>query len=184
MIGWEMIDLHGILCLAASKPDAFLPEAFEMMAALTLSKVAGAENYYRKVMQAWPLQLDKHVEYPHWLMVENAYCTPLSICLTEKESMLLRSILLTAARLRRENKLMALAGLAEATNNFPMMIAWQRSDALKCVQKELRRFCRLHGVELIPAPPEDIEARSAAYQKLKRRIARIHRQEATKHDPS
>ena len=52
MIGWEMIDLHGILSLAASIPGAFIPEAFEAMAILTESKVPGAENYYRKVMQA------------------------------------------------------------------------------------------------------------------------------------
>lgn len=184
MIGWEMIDLHGILSLAASIPGAFVPEAFEAMAILTESKVPGAENYYRKVMQAWPLQLDKCMEYPRWLTVENDYCTPLSICLTEKESTLLRSILLTCARLRRENKLMELAGLAEATNQFPMMIAWLRKDALRYAQKELRRVCRLHQITLELAPPEDSKARSAAYQKLKRRIARIHKQEATKHDPS
>lgn len=184
MTAWEMIDLYGILSLAASKPDAFAPEAFEMMAILTMSEVAGAENFYRKVMQAWPLQLDKHVEYPRWLTVENDYCTPLSICLTEKESALLRSILLTCARLRRENDLMALAGLAEAACQFPMMIAWLRKDALRCAQKELRRICRLHQIMLEPVPPEDSEAWSAAYKKIKRRIASIRKQEVTSHDPS
>ena len=183
MIGWEMIDLHGILSLAASEPDAFAPEAFEALASLTMSKIAGVGNFYRKVMQAWPLQLAKHVEYPHWLTVENDYCTPLSICVTEKESALLRSILLTCARLRREDNLMALAGLAEATCQFPMMIAWLRKDALRCVQKELRRLCRLHQIMLETAPPEDSEAWSAAYKKIKRRIARIRKQEVTNHDP-
>lgn len=173
MIAWEMIDLHGILSLAASVPDAFAPEAFEMMAALTMSRAAGAENYYRKVMQAWPLKLEKGVEYPRWLTVENDYCTPLAICVTEKESVVLRAILLTCARLRREEQLMALAGLAEATCQFPMQIAWLRSDALRRVQKELRRICRLHQFTLDPAPPEDEQARSAAWKRLKRRLAGI-----------
>lgn len=173
MIAWEMIDLHGILSLASSIPEAFAAEAFEAMAILTESKVPGAENFYRKAMQAWPLQLDKHMEYPRWLTVNNDYCTPLAICVTEKESAMLRSILLTCAHFRREERLTELAGLAEAANQFPMMIAWQRSDALRRVQRELRRFCRLHRVELVPAPPEDSEARSAAYKKIKRRIARL-----------
>lgn len=173
MTAWEMIDLHGILTLASSLPEAFSAEAFEAMALLTAAKVPGAENFYRKVMQAWPLQLEKGQEYPHWLTADNEYCTPLSICVTEPESALMRSILLTAARFRRENKLMELAGLAEAAEQFPMMIAWQRSDALRHVQKELRRFCRLHRVELVPAPPEDSAAWSAAYKKIKQRIARM-----------
>lgn len=184
MIAWEMIDLHGILTLASSMPDAFAPEAFEAMAILTESKVPGAENYYRKVIQAWPLRLEKGMEYPHWLTVENDYCTPLTICLTEQESTLLRSILLTCARLRREEKLMELAGLAEASCQFPMMIAWLRKDALRCVKKELRRVCRLHHITLEAAPAEDSQARSDAYKKLKRRIARIRKQEEKNHDPA
>lgn len=172
MTGWEMIDLHGILSLVSWEPAAFAPEAFEALANLTESKIPGAGNFYRMVMRAWPLKLERMPESPHWLEVDNEYCTPLSICLTEKESVLMRSILLTCARLRREGKLMELSGLAEATEKFPLMIAWQRSDALKCVQKELRRFCRLHGVELTPAPPEDSEARAAAYRKIKRRAER------------
>ncbi len=172
MTAWEMIDLHGILTLASHRPEAFAAEAFEAMAALTAAQTAGAENFYRKAMQAWPLQLDKRMEYPHWLCVENDYCTPLSICVTEREGLLLRAILLTCARFRREGNLMELAGLAEAASQFPMMIAWQRRDALRCVQKELRRFCNLHQAELVPAPPEDHEAWSAAYQKIRKRIAR------------
>lgn len=175
MIAWEMIDLHGILSLAASVPEAFAPEAFEMMAALTMSRIAGAENFYRKVMQAWPLKLEKGVEYPRWLTVENDYCTPLAICVTEKESAVLRSILLTCARLRREDQLMALAGLAEAACQFPMQIAWQRSNALRRVQKELRRICRLHQFTLEPAPPENEQSRAAAWKQLKRHIAAIRR---------
>lgn len=171
MTGWEMIDLYGILELVCLEPAAFAPEAFEGLAILTESKVPGAENFYRKVMQAWPLKLDKGKKYPHWLEVDNEYCTPLSICVTEKESAVLRSILLTCAHFRREERLMELSGLAEAAVQFPLMIAWQRSDALRRVQKELRRFCRLYEVELVPAPPEDSEAWSAAYKKIKRRIA-------------
>lgn len=53
MIAWEMIDLHGILSLAASKPEAFLPEAFETLSSLTMSRLAGAKNFYRKAMQAY-----------------------------------------------------------------------------------------------------------------------------------
>lgn len=173
MTGWEMIDLYGILELVCLEPAAFAPEAFEAMAALTESKVPGAENFYRKAMQAWPLSLEYLTESPHWLEVDNEYCTPLSICVTEKESAVLRSILLTCAHFRREERLMELSGLAEAAVQFPQMIAWQRSDALRCVQKELRRFCRLYKVELVPAPPEDSEAWSAAYKKIKRRIAKL-----------
>ncbi len=172
MTAWEMFDLHGILSLASLEPAAFAPEAFEALASLTESKIAGVENFYRMVMRAWPLQLERMPESPHWLEVDNEYCTPLSICLTESESNLLRSVLLTAAQLRREDKLMELSGLAESTEQFPLMIAWQRRDALRCVQKALRRFCRLHDVKLLPAPPEDSEAWSAAYKKIKRRIAR------------
>lgn len=184
MTGWEMIDLHGILCLVAAYPEAFAPQAFEALAALTASRIAGAENLYRRTMQAWPLQLPPETEYPHWLTVENAYCTPLCICVTEQESALLRSILLTAARLRREERLPELTALAEATNHFPMMIAWQRGDALRCVKKELRGFCRLQGVALVQAAPENEAERSAVWRRIKRRAANQRKQEEQSHDPS
>ena len=184
MTGWEMIDLHGILCLAAAYPEAFAPQAFEAMAARTAARTAGVENFYRRAMQAWPLQLPPKTEYPHWLTVENDYCTSLSICVTEKESALLRSILLTAARLRREERLPELTALAEATNQFPMMIAWKRGDALRCVQKELRGFCRLQGVEMVQAPPENEAESSAVWRKVKRRAANQRKQEEQSHDPS
>ena len=172
MTAWEMIDLHGILSLAASEPQAFAPEAFEGLAHLTAPQFPGGANIYRLVMQAWPLQLDKGVEYPRWLTVDNDYCTPLGVCLTEPESALLRAILLTCARLRQEDKLMALAGLAEATEQFPLMLAWQRRDALRHVQKELRCYCKLHKVELVSSPPEDEAAWSVTYRKIKQRAAR------------
>lgn len=181
MLSWSLFDLKEVFCMLRLDPASFDPDALSAMARLCAPGGDCNTNEFRQVLRCWQLKPHRLPYIPRWILTDSECAGDSSAYGSDEECALLRSVLHTAAQLRREEKLTALSRLADAAHNFPAAII-QRDSRWSCsIRQELQAFCREFNLTLLPPPPPD---RDAVLRIIRQYAGQFDAQEEQSNDPS
>ena len=147
MLTESLGDLKKVFCMLRLDPACFDPRALTAIAPLCKPGKDSAGEI-RRALRRWTLTPQKLPYRPRWIQEDSA-ADQGRACGTAEECALLRSILHTAAKLRREERLSELSNLADAAHNLPEAMLVGDEGWLCRIRQELEEFCRDHSVTLL-----------------------------------
>lgn len=152
MTNWPLAELKEVFCLLRMEPACI--DALPLAEAAGLCVPGkGTASQIPQVFRRRMTDLKRFPYTPRWMSFgeRDGECIPAGM---EPSCTLLRSVLRTAAKLRGDGQLRALAMLADAAHNLPEAILMGDVAWIIRIREELQDFCREFNMELLP-PDED-----------------------------
>ncbi|MBQ4581035.1 MAG: hypothetical protein IJA83_10290 [Clostridia bacterium] len=149
MLKRSMPNLKEVFCLIRMEPACFDAQTLDALADCCIPGES-SDHAMRQVLARAAEGPTVFPYPPRWRHPGSDDPMDAAPCGTQAQCALLRSILRTAAQLRREEKLPVLIQLAEAAHNLPEAIFLRDEPWICRVLEELQEFCEDYSVTLLP----------------------------------